>query len=78
IEYIDIRSKRAFKPRFGVRIKELVSYFEFRRAAVEGPMVPSAMEFRIHMKALGLINVNEQVKIQYSDYEYVGEKSIRL
>jgi hypothetical protein len=30
------------------------------------------------MKALGLINVNEQVKIQYSDYEYVGEKSIRL
>ena len=78
IEYIDIRSKRAFKPRFGVRIKGLVSYFEFRRAAVEGPMVPSAMEFRIHMKALGLINVNEQVKIQYSDYEYVGEKSIRL
>ena len=72
IEFIDIRSDGTFKPRFGFKVSEFVTRMEFVQAGLKGPAVPSAMEFRIKGRALGMMKVDEMVNLHYRDYQYVG------
>ena len=72
IEFIDIRSDGAFKPRFGFKVSEFITRMEFVRASLQGPAVPRAMQFRIKARALGMMKVDEKVSLQYRDYQFVG------
>jgi hypothetical protein len=72
IEFIDVRSSEAFKPRFGVKINDFMTRMEFERLGGQGPVVPQSMHFSIDMKAF-LMNVDQAVTVQYRDYEYTGE-----
>jgi hypothetical protein len=78
LEHIDVHSAGAFKPRFSVKINEFAMHFEFGKAAVSGPVVPTAFEFRIDLKVMGLVNQDESIATTYSDYQFVvgkvGEK----
>ena len=69
--FIDIRNEDSFRPRFGVRIHEFLSRFEFERNG-QGVVLPVAFEFKIRLKAMGLMNVDEGVTGRYTDYARVG------
>ncbi len=75
VEFIDVRSAKSFRPRFGVRIREFLTHLEFTRAEDDGPVVPRQLQFRINMRAYGVISVDERVSIEYRDYQYVGHRS---
>jgi hypothetical protein len=75
IDTINIKSNGEFKPRFGFKVREFRSRYEFRRAAPDGPMVPSKIDFRIAAKAMGMVNVDEQVSVDFRDYERVPGQS---
>lgn len=67
LTFIDIRNEDSFRPRFGVRIDQFLSRFEFERSG-HGDVLPVAFEFKIRLKAMGLMNVDEGVTGRYSDY----------
>ena len=71
LNFIDIRNEDSFRPRFGVRIHEFLSRFEFERKD-DGDVLPVAFEFKIRLKAMGLMNVDEGVTGRYSDYQRVS------
>lgn len=71
LNFIDIRNEDSFRPRFGVRIHEFLSRFEFERKD-DGDVLPVAFEFKIRLKAMGLMNVDEGITGRYSDYRRVS------
>lgn len=73
IEFISLRSNKPFKPRFGVKISELVTHLSFGPAAAGGPIVPESVDIRVRARAFLAIGIDETVSISFSDYEYVGD-----
>lgn len=79
VAMINIQSSGEFKPRFGFKVNEFLSRFEFTRAEPGGPVVPQRLDFHISARAMGLMNVEEKVTVHYRDYErVVGDASERL
>lgn len=72
LEYIDLHSTEAFRPRFGVRVRDFVTRLVFQRLTPEGAVVPRLLEVKISLRALLVISIDEHVLKRYSDYERVA------
>ena len=72
IEYIDMHNPEPFRPRMGVKVSNIVTRLGFGPAAEGGPIVPRFIDVRIKLRAFFIINVDEEISIFYSDYEFVG------
>ena len=68
LEYIDIRSDKPVKPAVGVKIREFVTRFEFKRATGDGPVVPVAFRFLIKGRAYLAIGFEEMQSVEFSDF----------
>jgi len=73
VEFINIQSKKPFRPQFGVKISEFATQLAFGPAAADGPIVPLAIDIRIKARAFLAIGIDEMISISFSDYEYVGD-----
>ncbi|MDA0791263.1 MAG: hypothetical protein O2780_17615 [Proteobacteria bacterium] len=69
VEFIDIRSREAFKPRFGFKVNDFLTRMEFVEQS--GAVLPYRLEFRIDAKAMGLMNIDQKVSVQYTDYQNI-------
>jgi len=72
IEYIAMHNSAPFRPKIGVKVSNLVTRLGFGPATEGGPIVPMSIDIRIKMRAFFVINVDENISISYSDYEFVG------
>ena len=73
LEYLEIRSKGPFKPKFAVKVKKIFTRLEFAPVGENGVYLPQAVDFDIDVRAIGVLKMREKVSMRYSDYEYVGE-----
>ncbi len=69
LEYIAISADKPVKPAVGVKIREFMTRFEFRRAVDDGPVVPVAFRFRVKGRAYLAIGFDEMQTIEFSDFE---------
>ncbi|HKI73492.1 MAG TPA: hypothetical protein VJ998_02555 [Pseudomonadales bacterium] len=70
ITMIEVYNMAPFKPKFGFKVRKFLSRFDFARAP-DGPMVPIHADFQISAKAIGLMNIDERVTVEYRDYAKV-------
>lgn len=74
LERIDLENHSDIEPGFGTRISTFVIRMEFGPAVVDGPVVPKRMNIQVSGRALLFIGFSETELIEYSDFEYVGDK----
>ncbi|GMR17326.1 MAG: hypothetical protein BMS9Abin32_408 [Gammaproteobacteria bacterium] len=72
VEFVALRSRKPFKPQFGVKIHDFLMRLRFGPAVDGGPIVPLSMDFEIDASAFLVKRVRETVKITFSDYRHVG------
>lgn len=75
ISAIRLRNTEPFKPGFGIKVSEFLTVMQFAPVSDEGQIAPISVDFMIKARAFAVKNVEEQSKITYSDYEYVGGAS---
>jgi hypothetical protein len=73
IEFIKMSNQKPFKPSFTTKIYNFYMQYDFGRIGDDGPLLPRSLDFKIELKAVGVVKVNEKVTAQYSDYEKVGD-----
>lgn len=69
---IQLRATRPFKPQFGVKISEFLTLMQFGPVGGRQQIAPLSMEFRVKARAFVVKGIDEQSRITFSDYEYVG------
>jgi len=75
LEYIDLRTRSAFRPATGVKIAKLLTRLTFGPAVEGGPVVPLSTQVEVKGRAYLFINFDEQELSRNSDFEFVGEQS---
>ncbi len=74
LEYIDMRTRSAFRPATGVKIAKLITRLTFGPAVEGGPIVPLSTQVDVKGRAYLFINFDEQELYRNSDFEFVGEE----
>lgn len=72
LDYISIHSTKSFKPNFTTRINRFKMKLDFGRASEEGPLVITSLDFDINLKTVGVIKIDENVSVTFSEYTFVG------
>ena len=72
ISAIRLRNTKPFKPRFGIKVSEFFTVMQFASISDDEQIAPISVDFKIKARAFALKNFEEQSKITYSDYQFVG------
>jgi hypothetical protein len=73
LQEIDLRSKKPFKPGFGIKMKEFLTRLTFGPIAEEGPVVPRSVDIKVSGRAFLVINFDQATTRAYTDFEYAGD-----
>ena len=72
ITRIELRSTREFSPTFGVRIAEMSTVMTYSPPKDGRPSLPAAVETRVRGRAFLLKSLDEEMRIEFSDYAWAG------
>lgn len=75
ISSIRLHSDKPFKPHFTVKIKEFLTHLRFGRVAGHSQVVPLEAYVKVKARALMVKGIDEESKVTYSDYEFVGNQT---
>jgi hypothetical protein len=73
LKHIAFKCNKPFKPNFTTRIYRFNMKFNYERVTEEGPLLISSMDFDIHLKTVGVFNLDEKVTVEISEYAFVGD-----
>jgi len=71
VHSMEMRSRNSFKPRAGVKIREFKMQMRFTFAGENGPVVPLSLDSYVSGKAFLVATIEENVLVEYSDYQQV-------
>lgn len=71
VHSMEMRSRKSFKPRAGVKIKEFKMQMQFAPARENGPIVPLTLDSYVSGKAFLVATIEENVLVEFSDYQQV-------
>jgi hypothetical protein len=72
VETIEMRSREAFSPMLGVKIKHFSTIMTFAPVGDDGAVLPQSVQMEMAGRAMLVKKLDETVETRFSGYRFVG------